>query len=111
MMSRRQCCSWGCHNRKGIRCPEDIEGNRVCGCANLLFTGCPRSGELLSLHYVEKMPESTRKFVIEKVNITRKGSNGKKWAPTAESCNAIFIIKILKFPQDPTIKYCHNILN
>ena len=97
MMSRRQCCLWGCHNRKG-RCPEDVEGNRVCSCASLLSTGCPRSGELLSLHYVEKMPESTKKFVVKKVNLTRKGSNGNNWAPTAESCICNFHYQDFKGP-------------
>ena len=67
MMSRQQCCRWGSHNRKD-RCPEDVEGDPVCGCPNLLSTSCPKSEKLLSPHYVEKMPDSTKKFVVDKVN-------------------------------------------
>ncbi len=49
--SRRQCV-WGCHNRKG-RCPEDIHS----GCPKLVGTNCPRSRELLTLHYITKLEE------------------------------------------------------
>ncbi len=34
----------------------------------------------------------------------------KNGLPLLNLAYAIFIIKILKVPQDPTIKYCHNIL-
>ena len=32
---------------------EDTEGTRICGCPSLLSNGCPKSGELLSLHYID----------------------------------------------------------
>ena len=83
--SRRQCCVWGCHNRKG-RCPENIEGIRVCGCPKLLGTSCPRSGELLTLHYIIKMPAPVKRFVTTKINRTRQGPYGGTWKPSAESC-------------------------
>ena len=38
-MSRRECCVWGCSNRKG-KCPEDIAGNRLCGCHLPRNEGC-----------------------------------------------------------------------
>ena len=44
------------------------------------------------------MPDSTKKFVVDKVNLTRKGSDGKKWAPTAESCICNLHYKDFKGP-------------
>ena len=84
-MSCRQCCAWSCHNRKG-RCPEDIKGVRVCSCPSLCHTDCPKSGELLSLHYIKKMPDNVKRAVVSKINQTRKGPKGTNWKPTAESC-------------------------
>ena len=90
-MSRRQCCVWGCHNRKG-RCAEDIAENRLCGCPVLLGKGCPKP-DLLTLHYIESMPEHVKRAVIEKVNITRQGPNRTKWKPTKETviCNMHYL--------------------
>ncbi len=76
-MSRRQCSVWGCHNRKG-RCPENIEGERVCGCPSLCFSDCPKSKELLTLHYIEKMPSDVKRAVVNKINFTRKDAVGGK---------------------------------
>ena len=39
---------------------EDVEGTRVCKYPELHFNGCPGSGELLSLHYIEKMPDDLK---------------------------------------------------
>ena len=74
-MSSRQCCVWGCHNRKG-RCPEDVKDARVCECPNLLSTGCPKSGEL---HYIEKMPDQVKKAVVSKINKTKQTPSGGQW--------------------------------
>ena len=109
-MSRRQCCAWGCHNRKG-RCPEDIKGVRVCGCPSLRCTDCPKSGELLSLHYIEKMPDSVKRVVVSKINQTRKGPKGTNWKPTAESCicNMHYMTKTLRTQLGLVTAYYHSI--
>ena len=49
-------------------------------------TDCPRSGELLTLHYITKMPAQVKRFVITKINRTRQGPCGGAWKPSAESC-------------------------
>jgi len=87
-MSRRQCCAWGCHNRKG-RCAEDIHGNRLCGCPVLQTHGCPKP----ELHTINKMPKPVKQAVIQRINITRQGLGGIKWLPTAEAviCNVHYI--------------------
>ena len=90
-MSRRQCCVWGCHNRKG-RCAEDIAGNLLCGCPVLQTHGCPKP-ELLMLHNIEKMPEPVKRAVTQKVNITRQGPSGSKWQPSKDAviCNIHYL--------------------
>ena len=87
-MSRRQCCVWGCSNRKG-RCPEDVSGKRLCECSALTATDCPKSKDLLSLHTIEVMPDAVKKTVVKQINLTRSGERGKTWTPTAGSviCN------------------------
>ena len=57
----------------------------MCGCPTSLSSGCPKSGELLSLHYIQKMPDPVRR-VVSRINKTRKGENGSNWKPSAESC-------------------------
>ena len=84
-MSRRQCCVWGCHNRKG-RCLENIKGERICGCPDLRSTGCPKSRELLPLHYIQKMPDQVKKLTASKINKNRQSSGGGLWVPSDESC-------------------------
>ena len=86
-MSRRQCCVWGCHNRKG-RCAEDIDGNRLCGCPTLQMQHCPKR-DILSLYTIECMPQHVKRAVVLKINLTRQGPKGTKWQPTGESviCN------------------------
>ena len=84
-MSLCQCCVWGCHNRKG-RCPEDIKRERVCGCPSLHYTDCPKSGEMLSLHYIERMPGSVKRTVVSKIHLTRRDPKGTNWKPTPEAC-------------------------
>ena len=88
-MSRCQCCVWGYHNQKG-RCAEDIVENWLCGCPVLLGKGFPKS-DLLTLHYIESMPEHMKRAVIEKVNITRQGP--QKWKPTKKTviCNMNYL--------------------
>ena len=78
-MSRRQCCIWACHNKKG-RCAEDIDGNRLCGCPVLQVDGCPQP-EILTLHAIDRMPKSVREEVIHKINGTRQNPRGGKWRP------------------------------
>ena len=85
LMSRHQCCVWGCHNGKG-RCPENIKGERICGCPDLRSTGCPKSRELLSLHYIQKMPDQVKKPTVSKINKTRQSSGGGLWVPSDKSC-------------------------
>jgi hypothetical protein len=58
-MSWQQCCVWGCSNRKG-RCPEDVSGNRLCGCSTLTTTDCPKSKHSLTLHAIEGMPDAVK---------------------------------------------------
>lgn len=86
-MSRRQCCVWGCHNRKG-RCAEDIDGNRLCECPTLQMEHCPKR-DILSLYTIERMPQHVKQAVVQKINLTRQGPRGNKWRPTKDSviCN------------------------
>ena len=86
-MSRRECCVWGCSNRKG-KCPEDIAGNRLCGCHLPRNEGCPKR-EYLTLHGIHNMSEPVRRSVIEKINHTRQGLQRTKWQPSKEAviCN------------------------
>ena len=86
-MSRRQCCVWGCHNRKG-RYPEDIDENRLCECINVQTKHCPKR-DILSLHTIELMPHHVKQAVLQKINLTRQGPGGNKWRPTKDSviCN------------------------
>ncbi len=58
----------------------------MCGCPSLCFSDCPKSKELLTLHYIEKMPSDVKRAVVNKINFTRKDAVGGKWKPTAESC-------------------------
>ena len=51
-----------------------------------MATNCPKSGDLLTLHYVMKMPPHVKRFVIAKVNKTRGGPRGGVWKPSTESC-------------------------
>ena len=51
-----------------------------------MATNCPKSGDLLTLHYVMKMPPHVNIFVIAKVNKTRGGHRGGVWKPSTESC-------------------------
>jgi len=44
------------------------------------------------------MPDSTKKVVVDKINLTRKGSNEKKWTPTTESCICNLHYKDFKGP-------------
>ena len=65
-MSFCQCCAWGCHNRKG-RCPENVEGVRICGCPELFRSkSCPKSFDLLTLHCIAKMAPNVQKNVIKR---------------------------------------------
>ena len=108
-MSRGQCCVWGCHNRKG-RCPEDTRGNRVCGCAELRYTSCPESGNLLSLHCIQKMPEQVKKLTVSKINKTRQGSTcGKLWEPSSDTCICNMHYKDYKGPtrSNNTVVPCY----
>ena len=86
-MSRRQCCVWGCSNKKG-KCPEDIFGNRLCDCPLPQNKGCHR-GKYLTLHNIHSMPELVKRAVIEKINHTRQGSQRTKWKPSQQAfiCN------------------------
>ena len=86
-MSRRQCCVWGCHNRKG-RCAEDIDENRLCECPTLQHKNCPKQ-DILSLHTIACMPQRVKQAVVQKINLTRQGPRGTKWQPTKGSviCN------------------------
>ena len=86
-MSRRECCVWGCINRKG-KCPEDIAGNRLCGCHLPRIEGFPKR-EYLTLHGIHNMPEPVKRSVIEKINHTRQGLQRTKWQPKKEAviCN------------------------
>ena len=87
-MSRRQCCVWGCSNRKG-RCPKDVGGALVCGCSAVRFTDCPKSANILTLHNMARMPDDTKKATIARINLTRSAEKGKKWEPTGDCfiCN------------------------
>ena len=89
------------------RCPEDVEGARVCGCSQLMTTSCLKSGDLLTLHYVMKMPPHVKRFVIAKVNKTRRGPHGGVWKPSAESCicNTIHY-KDLRVQVDVSTMFC-----
>ena len=91
LMSRRQCCVWGCHNRKG-RCAVDISGNRLCKCPVLQVNGCPKP-DLLTLHTINKMPEAVKRAVVQKINLTRQSPGGSKWLPTTEAviCNVHYL--------------------
>ena len=86
-MSRRVCCVWGCSNKKG-RCAEDIDGNRLCECSTLQTKDCPKR-DILSLHYIDSMPQHVKQAVVKKINATRQGPRGNNWRPTKESviCN------------------------
>ena len=90
-MSRRQCCVWACHNRKG-RCAEDIDGKQLCGYPVLEVHDCPKP-ELLTLHAINKMPHSVREEVIHKINGTRQNHRGGKWRPSqnARICNVHYL--------------------
>ena len=87
-MSRRQCCVWGCSNRKG-RCPEDVDGVRICGCSIPRTADCPKSNDLLTLHSIDVMPTLTKQEVIKKINMTRCGKRFTVWTPSKQSviCN------------------------
>ena len=91
LMSRRQCCVWGCHNRKG-RCAVDISGNRLCKCPVLQVNGCPKP-HLLTLHTINKMPETVKRAVVQKINLTRQSPGGSKWLPSTEAviCNVHYL--------------------
>ena len=86
-MSRRLCCVWGCTNKKG-KCPEDIAGNRLCGCPLARNHGCPKP-QYLTLHSIHSMPDHVKQVVIEKINLTRQGGWQTKWQPSKEAviCN------------------------
>ena len=59
----------------------------MCGCTELRSTSCPESGKLLSLHYIQKMPEQVKKLTVSKINKTRQGTTcGKLWEPSSETC-------------------------
>ena len=97
-MSLRQCCVWGCHNRKG-RCPKNIAGTAICGCSKLRSTGCPKSQELFSLHYIDKMPDHVKRLTVSTINKTRQGAScGSLWKPSAESCICNMHFKDFKGP-------------
>ena len=90
-MSRRQCCVWGCHNRKG-RCIEDTAGNHLCNCPVLEAQHCPKL-ELLSLYSIRRMSESIKRAVVTKINFTRQGPKGKRRQPSKEAviCNVHYL--------------------
>ena len=81
-MSKRQCCVWGCNNRKG-KCPEDVAGNRLCDCPLPRIEGCQRR-EYLTLHNIHSMPKLVKRAEIEKINHTRQGLQRTKWQPSEE---------------------------
>ena len=69
---------------------------RVCGCPNFRATGFPRSEELLSLHYIKKMPDQVMmKFAVSKINKTRQSSGGGLWVSGA-SKKLLLILLTLK---------------
>ena len=51
---------------------EDIDGNRLCGCPQLQVDGCPKP-ELVTLYTISKMPQSIKRAVIQRINLTRQG--------------------------------------
>ena len=60
--------------------------------------GCPSSRELLSLHYIQKMPDEMKKLTVSKINWTRQSSGGAHGCPLLSCVSAICIIKTLKDP-------------
>ena len=74
------------------RCTEDVAGNWLCGCPVLRGKGCPKPN-LLTLHYIDRMPEHVKWVVIKKVNITRQGPSRTKWQPPKEAviCNMHYL--------------------
>ena len=78
-MSRCQCCVWSCTNKKG-QCPEDMAGNRSCGCPFSWKEGCSKP-EYVTLYSINSMPELVKQAVIEKINHIRQGLQQTKWQP------------------------------
>ena len=67
---------------------EDIDGNRLCGCPQLQVDGCPKP-ELVTLYTISKMPQSIKRAVIQRINLTRQGPEQSRWkaSSTAVICN------------------------
>ena len=84
----------------------DIAGTMVCECSKLRSTVCPKSQELLSLHYIDKMPDHVKRLTVSKIKKTRQGvSCGNLWNPLSHA-SAICILKFLNCPLGQTTQLC-----
>ena len=61
-----------------------------------MATNCIKSGDFLT---IMKMPPHVKRFVIAKVNKTRRGSRGGVWKPCAESCGCNMHYKFFEGPS------------
>ena len=70
------------------------------------ITPLPKSRELLSFHYIQKMPDQVKKVTVSKINETRQSSGGGLWVPSDESCICNMHYKTLKGPVGGKSIWC-----
>ena len=93
--SRRQCCVYGCHNRKGF-CPITSSGDRACNCPpSRASKRCPdsESHRLPTLHTINSLDEDVRKTVLQYMRRNSVSSrSGNQWVPNKDDsiCNFHF---------------------
>ncbi len=80
-------------------------------CLDLRSTDCPRSKELLTLHYINKMPDQVKKLTVSKINKTRKSAKGRLWVPSEESCICNMHYEKFKGLVDGKMMWYLDILN
>ena len=49
------------------------------GCSKVRFTDCPKSADILTLHYNVCMMDGVKKTTVVQINLTRSVEKAKKW--------------------------------